>query len=63
MIDKTEYTGKLEDIIGNGTYSKVKKNLTMKTERKLTQVLKKTKKTKNRDQFLNKTYMLLSESN
>ena len=41
--DRVEYSNKLVDLIGNGGYSKVKKDLTLKTEKKLSQILGKNK--------------------
>lgn len=55
VMDKTEYTRKLKDFIRNDSYSKVKKYPTMKTERKLSQIL-----IKNKDHLLPKTYRQLS---
>ena len=42
-MDRLEYTHKLADLIGNGGYTKVKKDPTLKTERKLSQILGKDK--------------------
>ena len=42
-MDKVEYSKKLADLIGNGGYCKVKKVPTLKTERKLSQILGKNK--------------------
>ena len=55
-MDKSDYTRKLEDHISNGRYSKVKKDPTMKTERKLSQIL-----IKNQDHFAPKTNRQLSQ--
>lgn len=35
VMDKLEYSEKLASLVVNGSYSKVKKKLTLKTERKL----------------------------
>ena len=43
VMDSLEYFNKLADLIGNGGYYKVKKDLTLKTERKLSQILVKNK--------------------
>ena len=43
VMDRLEYSNKLADLIGNGGYSKVKKDPTLKTERKLSQILGKNK--------------------
>ena len=43
IMDKVEYSNKLADLISNGRYCKVKKNPTLKTERKLSQILSKNK--------------------
>ena len=43
VMDRVEYSKKLVDLIGNGGYYKVKKDLTLKTERKLSQILGKNK--------------------
>ena len=43
VMDRVEYSNKLVDLIGNGGYSKVKKDPTLKTERKLSQILGKNK--------------------
>ena len=42
-MDRVEYSNKLTDLIGNGGYCKVKKDPTLKTERKLSQILGKYK--------------------
>ena len=42
-MDRVEYSNKLADLIGNGGYCKVKKDPTLKTERKLSQILGKNK--------------------
>ena len=42
-MDRLEYSIKLADLIGNGGYSKVKKDPTLKTERKLSQISGKNK--------------------
>ena len=42
-LDRVEYSNKLADLIGNGGYCKVKKDPTLKTERKLSQILGKNK--------------------
>ena len=39
VMDRMEYSNKLADLISNGGYCKVKKDLTLKTERKLSQIL------------------------
>ena len=39
VIDKMEYSNKFADLIGNGEYCKVKRNLALKTEGKLSQIL------------------------
>ena len=52
VMDKSDYTRKLEDLISNGSYSKVKKDPTMKTECKLLLI-------KNKDHFAPKTYRQL----
>ena len=44
VMDKVEYSNKLADLIGKGDYCKVKTDPTLKTERKLSQIL-----TKNED--------------
>ena len=41
VMDRLEYSNKLADLIGNGGYSKVKKDPTLKTERKLSRILNK----------------------
>ena len=43
VLDRVEYSNKLADLIGNGGYCKVKKDPTLKTERKLSQILGKNK--------------------
>ena len=43
MMDRVEYSNKLANLIENGGYCKVKKNPTLKTERKLSQILSKNK--------------------
>ena len=43
VMDRVEYSNKLADLIGNGRYCKVKKDPTLKTERKLSQILGKNK--------------------
>ena len=43
VMDRVEYSNKLPDLIGNDGYCKVKKNPTLKMERKLSQVLGKNK--------------------
>ena len=43
VTDRVEYSNKLADLIGNSSYCKVKKDPTLKTERKLSQVLGKNK--------------------
>ena len=43
VMDRVEYSNKLADMIGNGGYCKVKKDPTLKTERKLSQILGKNK--------------------
>ena len=43
VMDRLEYSNKLADLIGNGGYSKVKKDPTLKTERKLSRILSKNK--------------------
>ena len=43
VMDRVEYSNKLADLIGNGGYCKVKKDPTLKTERKLSQILGKNK--------------------
>ena len=43
VIDRVEYSNKLADLNGNGGYCKVKKVPTLKTERKLSQILGKNK--------------------
>ena len=52
-MDKEDCSNKLADLIGNGGYCKVKKDPTLKTERKLSQILDKNKnlkpQTKNRE--------------
>ena len=42
-MDRLEYSNKLADLIGNRCYCKVKKDPTLKTERKLSQILGKNK--------------------
>ena len=42
-MDRVEYSNELADLIGNGGYCKVKKDPTLKTERKLLQILEKNK--------------------
>ena len=42
-MDRVEYSNKLADLIGNAGYCKVKKDLTLKMERKLSQILGKNK--------------------
>ena len=39
VTDRVKYSNKLTDLIGNGGYCKVKKDPTLKTERKLSQIL------------------------
>lgn len=41
VMGKLEYTEILSSLVENHNYSKVKKNSTLKTERKLSQILKK----------------------
>ena len=55
-MDKSDYTRKLEDHISSSSDSKVKKDPTIKTERKLSQIL-----IKNKDHFAPKTYRQLSQ--
>ena len=43
VMDWVEYSSKLADLIGNGGFCKVKKDPTLKTERKLSQILSKKK--------------------
>ena len=43
VMDRLEYSNKLTDLIGNGGYSKIKKDSTLKTERKLSKILGKNK--------------------
>ena len=43
VMDRVEYSNKLTDLIRNGGYCKVKKDPTLKTERKLSQILGKNK--------------------
>ena len=43
VMDRLEYSNKLADLIGNGGYCKVKKDPTLKTKRKLSQILGKNK--------------------
>ena len=43
VMDRLEYSNKLTDLIGNGGYSKIKKDPTLKTERKLSKILGKNK--------------------
>ena len=42
-VDRVEYSNKLADLIGNGGYCKVKKDPTLKRERKMSQILGKNK--------------------
>ena len=42
-MDRVEYSNKLADLISNGGYCRIKKDLTLKTERKLSQILGKNK--------------------
>ena len=42
-MDRVEYSNKRADLIVNGSYCKVKKDPTLKTERKLSQILGKNK--------------------
>ena len=42
-MDSVEYSNKLADLIGNGSYSNVKKDPTLKTEMTLSQILGKNK--------------------
>ena len=42
-MDRVEYSNKLADLIGNGGYCKVKKDPTLKTEKKLSQILSENK--------------------
>ena len=42
-MDSVEYSNKLADLIGNDSYCKEKKDLNLKTERKLSQILSKNK--------------------
>lgn len=44
VMDKLEYSEKLASLVGNGKY-KVKKDLILKTERKLSLILTKTRTT------------------
>ena len=43
VMDRVEYSNKLADLIANGGYCKVKKDPTLKMERKLSQILGKNK--------------------
>ena len=43
VMGRVKYSNKLADLIGNGGYCKVKKDPTLKTERKLSQILGKNK--------------------
>ena len=43
VMDRVKYSNKLVDLIGNGGFCKVKKDPTLKTERKLSQILGKNK--------------------
>ena len=43
IMDSVDYSNKLADLIDNGGYCKVKKDPTLKTERKLSQILSKNK--------------------
>ena len=43
VMDRVEYTNKLADLISNGGYCKVKKDLTLKMERKMSLILGKNK--------------------
>ena len=43
VMDRVEYSNKLADLIGNGGYCKVKKDPTLKTERKPSHILGKNK--------------------
>ena len=43
VMGRREYSNKLADLIGDGGYCKVKKDPTLKTERKLSQILGKNK--------------------
>ena len=43
VMDRVEYSNKLADLIGNGGYCKVKKDPTLKMERKPSQILGKNK--------------------
>ena len=43
VMDRVEYSNKLADLIGNGGYYKLKEDPTLKTERKLSQILSKNK--------------------
>lgn len=45
VMDKLEYSEKLASLVGNGKYKKVKKDLILKTERKLSLILTKTRTT------------------
>ena len=54
VMDKMDYTKKLEDLISNGSYSKEKKDPTTKMECKLSQIL-----IKNKDHFAPKMYRQL----
>ena len=42
-MDRVEYSNKLVDLIGNGGYCKVKKDSTLKTERKQSHIVGKNK--------------------
>ena len=55
VMDRVEYSNKLADLVDNGGYSKVKKDPTLKTERKLSQILGKNKYTTNKIQTANST--------
>ena len=67
VMDRVEYSNKLADLIGNGGYCKVKKDLTLKTERKLSQIPGKNKdlipQTKYRQliQHYSKLYMVFQK--
>ena len=43
VMDRVEYSNKLANLIGNGGYCKVKKDPTLRTKRKLSQILSKNK--------------------
>ena len=43
VMDRVEYSNKFADLISKGGYCKVKKNPTLKTERKLSKILAKIK--------------------